>query len=205
MSTPTADADLLLRAQSDPTAFEALYRRYVRRVMSYAARRCAGPEEVADLVANTFLAVLESADRYDGSRGDVFPWIIGIASHLACDQDRRARREREALARAAGRRSLDGDDLNELEDRIDAVRSRGEIELAWASLPQRHQDVLWLVGPGEMDHRQAGQALGLAAPAFRMRLMRARRALSKALAHPVPPHEIPANATPRQPEEVQPR
>jgi RNA polymerase sigma factor (sigma-70 family) len=204
MSGPPVDAELLRRAQDDAAAFEALYRRYVRQVMRYAACRCTQPADVADLVATTFVAVLESAATYDQSRGEVLPWILGIARHRASDQARRARREGEALARVAGWRALNPEELADIDARIDASRSRGDVEIAMQSLPRRYRDVLWLVGDRELSHAQAAEALGLAAPAFRMRLMRARRALSKALARPPHARAIGADCAFSLSEETQP-
>jgi RNA polymerase sigma factor (sigma-70 family) len=181
MSGFLTDGELVRVCRSDPAAFEALYRRYVRRLTLYAAHRCARPEDVADLVAATFVAALESAERFDSARGYAFPWLVGIARNLAADSARNQKRERQALERVAGLRSLDPDELSELEQRIDATRDHAEMQQALARLSKRDREVLWLVGPLELTNIQAADALGMAPAAFRMRLMRARRALDKAL------------------------
>ena len=61
MSAESTDAELMRRAQTDPLALELLYRRHVGRVVAFAARRCREPQDVADLVAATFVSVIESA------------------------------------------------------------------------------------------------------------------------------------------------
>ncbi|HEY6397823.1 MAG TPA: RNA polymerase sigma factor, partial [Solirubrobacteraceae bacterium] len=177
----SSDDELLSRARRDPAALEALYRRHVGRVMAYAARRSSRPEDVADVVAMTFVRVLEAADQYDRSRGEVLAWMLGIARNLASDLSRNARRERTALTRVAGRRSLDRDEIAELEQRIDAAREREEIEAALERLSPRDREVLWLIGHDELSYAQAAQVLEIAPAAFRMRLMRARRALHREL------------------------
>ena len=111
MKATLSDGDLLGLARHDPAALEALYRRHVGSLMAHAARRCRRPEDVADVVATTFVVVLESAEGYDASRGGVLPWMIGIARHLASDSARSARRERDILARLAGLRSLEDDEI----------------------------------------------------------------------------------------------
>jgi len=192
------DAELVRRLRSDELAFEVLYRRHVRRLTSYAAARCRRPEDVADLVATTFVAAIESAGSYDPARGDVLPWLIGIARHLASDSVRHAQREREALARVAGWRSLGQDEIADLEGRIDAARQLGDVQAAMERLHLRDREPLILLGHVGLSHIEAAQALGISTAAFRVRLMRARRALRKALGRsaleergPVNPEKVP--------------
>ncbi|MGH2856272.1 MAG: RNA polymerase sigma factor [Solirubrobacteraceae bacterium] len=168
------------RVGSDPAAFEELYRRHVRRLTAYAATRCRRPDDVADLVATTFVAALESVERYDAARGGVLPWLIGIARHLSSDAARYAQREREALARVAGWRSLGHDEITELEVRIDAAREAEELDGALVRLHHRDRELLLLLGHVGLSPVEAAQALGISGTAFRIRLMRARRALRKA-------------------------
>jgi hypothetical protein len=63
-----ADADLLVALPHDLGAFEAFYERYVDRVTAFAARRCSCAGDVADVVAQTFVRLLEVADRSDPTR-----------------------------------------------------------------------------------------------------------------------------------------
>jgi RNA polymerase sigma factor (sigma-70 family) len=181
MTSSRRDDELVRRWRCDPDALEAAYRRHVRRLTLYAARRCNRPEDVADLVAATFVAALESADRFDPGRGEVFPWLVGIARNLAADSARRTQREGEALARVVGRRSLDQDEMLELEERIDATREHAGLEGALERLSVGDREALWLVGPLGLSGAQAAEALGMSPAAFRMRLMRARRSLRKTL------------------------
>jgi RNA polymerase sigma-70 factor (ECF subfamily) len=191
MSTEPRDRDLVGRLQSDPRAFEELYRRHVGRLTAYVATRCRQPQDAADLVASTFVAALESAERYDPARGEVLPWLIGIARHLSSDAGRYALREREALAQVAGRRTLSQDETAELEARIDAAREVADLEGALRRLHVRDREPLVLLGYVGLTSAQAAQALGISGTAFRVRLMRARRALRKAraqtLAEAAPP------------------
>lgn len=188
MSAGDTDRELLARARCEPEALELLYRRHIRRVMAFAARRCQNPDDVADLVSDTFVAVLESADRYDATRGEVLPWMLGIAHHLACDVARGAQRERTSLARIAGVRTLDSDEICDLEERIDAARSRDAVEAAMNRLSRGEREVLWLVGGDGLAPAEAAQVLRISPVAFRMRLMRARRALKRSLATHTPSH-----------------
>jgi RNA polymerase sigma-70 factor (ECF subfamily) len=169
--------------RTDPGALELLYRRHVGRVTSFAARRCREPQDVADLVAATFVTVIESAGAYDPGRGEVLPWILGIESHLIADRYRGLRREREVLARSLGERSLDEDDYARLEDQIDAARIGGAVGRALDRLDPAEREALLLAGHEELTSREAAAILGISPTAFRMRLSRARRALRRALDH----------------------
>lgn len=157
----------------------------MRRLTTYVATRCREPEDVADLVATTFVAALESSTRYDPTRGEVLPWLIGIARHLSSDAARYARREREALAQIAGRRTLSPDESAELDARLDAAREAADLHKALLRLHVRNREPLVLLGYVGLTPAQAAQALGMSGTAFRVRLMRARRALRKVRAQPM--------------------
>jgi RNA polymerase sigma-70 factor (ECF subfamily) len=177
----SSDAELLRGAHDDPLALELLYRRHVGRVIAFAARRCREPQDVADLVAATFVRVIESAHTFDERRGEVLPWIIGIESNLLADRGRRAYREREVLERSLGQRPLQEDEYARLEERIDAARESRDVERSLATLDPRQREALLLVGHDGLSDKQAAAALGITPTAFRMRLSRARRALRDAL------------------------
>lgn len=181
MSVEVPDRELIARVRADPAALEALYRRHVGRVVAFAARRCREPQDVADLVAATFVTVIEAAGSYEPARGEVLPWILGIESHLWVDRCRGSFRERELLARTVGQRTLEEDDYARLEEQIDAARAGGELGQALDRLDPGEREVLLLAGHDELTSREAAAALGISPTAFRMRLSRARRSLRKAL------------------------
>ena len=176
-----SDGELIARVEHDPGALEELYRRHVGRITLFAARRCREPQDVADLVAATFVRVIESGSSFDPARGDVVPWMLGITSHLWADQGRRAYRERAVLARTIGDRALGDHDIALLEEQIDAVRESDAVGAALEELDPEQRDVLLLVGHDGLNSREASIALGISPTAFRMRLSRARRALQKKL------------------------
>jgi DNA-directed RNA polymerase specialized sigma24 family protein len=76
---------------------------------------------------------------------------------------------------------LEDDEIAELEQRIDAAREGEYVEAALELLPEADREVLWLVGNDGLTPTQAAGVLGVSSAAFRMRLMRARRALHTAL------------------------
>lgn len=170
------DEDLLARAPNDAVALEQLYRRYVRRVAAFAARRCASADDVADVVAQTFDRLLRIAHRYDRSRGPVASFVFTIASSEVADHHRRTARQQAVVARLAGRDLLDEDDVVRIEAAIDASQSVAALGDALDGLPEGQGEVLRLVAAG-LTPAEAADRLGITPNAARVRLAKARRHL----------------------------
>lgn len=195
---PDGDRDLLARLDGDPAAFEAFYRRHVDRITGFAVRRCDGPEEVADLVAGVFLAVIESAHRYDPSRGEPISWLFGVAANQLRMQRRGSWRQRGIALRVSGQRLLAPDDVARLEERIDAERLADEVRRAIARLPRGERAVFELVSREGLTPTQAAAALAISPTAVRVRLSRARAKLRRDLGDaldPDPPEPLGPTAT----------
>ncbi|MCF6470797.1 RNA polymerase sigma factor [Nonomuraea sp. MG754425] len=166
-----------MRLNEDPSAFEGFYRRHVDGVLRFVARRVSDPHLAADLTADIFLAVLDSADTYVAGRGSETAWLYGIARNVVSAQYRRAARETRATGRLAGRRLMDDDDLARMEERIDAERRTRGALAAMDGLPDGERAVLELVVIDQLTVTEAAGALGIRPVTARVRLHRARRAL----------------------------
>jgi RNA polymerase sigma-70 factor (ECF subfamily) len=194
MQTPP-DSELVPRLRSDPKALDAFYRRHVDRVTRFAARRCQNPEDLADVVADTFVEALLSADRFDPRRGEPVAWLLGIAAHRVSGTYRRDRRDRALGAALSGRELLDEDDYERLSRRIDAERLAPAIALALDAMPPGERDVLELVDLDGLAPVEAARALRILPAAARMRLARARRRLRSELGPIHLPDDHPPVAT----------
>lgn len=173
---PRTNEELLASLRTDPTALENLYERCVGITVAFAARRCESPSEVHDLVTAIWLEVIDASARFDPDRGRAVPWILGVASNLVADSRRRRAREREALRRLGGRRTLDADDIERLDEAIDAATLAPQIlaELEHLSPDERQAIELLLDGHSQSE---AAELAGVTPATFRMRLSRARRRL----------------------------
>jgi hypothetical protein len=69
VSRPSADRDVR-RIATDPDGFEAFYRAHVEVVARFVARRVGDPHLAADLIADVFVAAIDSASTYPPERGD---------------------------------------------------------------------------------------------------------------------------------------
>ncbi|MFG1617846.1 RNA polymerase sigma factor [Nonomuraea wenchangensis] len=168
-------ADPLTRTQ----AFEDFYLRHFDLMARFVARRTADPHAVADLTAEIFLAALHSRHTYRPGRGSETGWLYGVARNVLLAQRRRSEREARAVERIVARRLLDGDDIADLTDRIDAEEPARRALSAMADLPEGERALLELVVIDQLTVAEAAQALGIRVGTARVRLHRARRALRK--------------------------
>jgi RNA polymerase sigma-70 factor, ECF subfamily len=78
-SESAEDRLLLSRvAQRERTAFEALYRRYYRRVFHFVARLVRNDSTAEEVVADVMFALWQGAATFEGS-SSVSTWLLGIA------------------------------------------------------------------------------------------------------------------------------
>jgi len=162
---------------SDPDAFERFYRQHVAAVQRFVARRVDDPYLAADLTADVFVAVIESAGSYRRSRGEPVAWLFGIARNVVAGERRRQAKELRAAAQIRGRELVDEDDLAALNELIDRESAGRELYRKLGELPAGERAVLELVALDGLSVGEAGRALGIGAVAARVRLHRARRRL----------------------------
>jgi RNA polymerase sigma-70 factor (ECF subfamily) len=167
------DVELLVAAPTEVAAFEAFYRRHVRRVTAFAAQRCTSAEDVADVVAQTFARLLRAAARYDPDRGEPAAFLFGIAANVVRDLQRDQLRQRELAIKVAGIALLDDDDIERIEAAIDAAQAADGLSAAVDSIPPAEQALFRLVASGRTP-AQAADELGITPTAARTRLSRAR-------------------------------
>jgi RNA polymerase sigma-70 factor (ECF subfamily) len=173
-------ADPTASIGNDPQAFESFYRTHVEDVLRFIARRVNDPQLAADLTADVFLAAIEAAPRYRAARGAPRAWLFGIARNVVSGERRRAARERRAFARVEGRRLLGEDDVQRLQEKIDAAREARALYEALLDLPEGERAVLELVALDDLTVTEAAAALHIRGATARVRLHRARVAMRQA-------------------------
>ncbi|WP_307797412.1 RNA polymerase sigma factor [Actinomadura barringtoniae] len=161
-------------------ALEAFYRRHVDEISRFVACRVDDPHMAADLVAEVFLAAMDSAHTYRSDRGTELGWLYGVARNTLSAGRRRAVQEKKLESRIAGRRLLDPDDLSRIDDQIDAERQARHAIEAMEGLPESERAVLELVAIEQLSVAEAAAALGIKQGTARVRLHRARQALRRA-------------------------
>ncbi|MBL7257679.1 RNA polymerase sigma factor [Paractinoplanes lichenicola] len=159
--------------------FRALFADAYADVLAFAQRR-GHPSQAEDVVAEAFLVVWRRFDEVPHRPGDARAWVFGIARHCLLNAQRGQGR-RDALAvRIASEPAADGGEP-----------SAGLIDLAaaWKRLKPAEQEVLALTVFEDLTSARAARVLGISAASYRIRLMRARRALRGHLA----PNAFPAD------------
>ncbi len=159
--------------------FEQIYLRNVDVLMGYFARRCQDPQTVADLTSETFVRAVDGFAGFDPQRGSARAWLFGISARVFAHHCEQTANGRDAAARLAGRRLLDGDEIEELAQRIDAEREGAALLRRCAGLPAVERAAVELVDLEELTPKDAALALGISRVAFRKRLSRARSRLRK--------------------------
>jgi RNA polymerase sigma-70 factor (ECF subfamily) len=171
----SADEELARHAHSESAAFEELYRRHVTRVYRYHLVRTGSAIEAQDLTTLTFLAALESMERYRGDKAFA-AWLFGIARHKLTDYYR-SRKPDEPLETAA---NVPSPDLQ--------PEARAIVRLSLANL---HQSILKLTPDraealvlrffAGLSAVEAGQVMERSEAAVKMLVHRGLRDLKKSL------------------------
>ncbi|WP_163508125.1 RNA polymerase sigma factor [Fodinicola acaciae] len=175
----TADADVRSASAVGFGDFTAVFDRYFGDVYRYVAARL-GPQVAEDVAAETFLVAYRRRGRFDAARGQVRPWLYGIATNLVARHRRAEARHFRALARA-GVEPPAGSCEDEVVTAVAARRMRPALARALATLTAGERDVLLLVALGQLSHEDIATALGVAPGTVGSRLNRARGKLRRIL------------------------
>ena len=137
-----------------------MYLRNVDAIMGYFARRCRDPHTVADLTSETFVRAVDGFAKFDPRRGSDRAWLFGIAAHVFARHCEQSASGRDAVARFAGHRPLDEDEIEELAERIDAEREGAELIRRCERLPEVERAAIELVDLEGLTSKEAALALG---------------------------------------------
>jgi RNA polymerase sigma-70 factor, ECF subfamily len=162
----------------DPDAFRELFDEHVRSVYNHAFRLTGNWSTAEEVVSLTFLDAWRFRDRVDADGGSLRPWLLGIATNVARNVRRAARRYDGALARLPGQDPVP-DFAEEVTSRIDDRERLDLVRTALAALRKPEREVLALCVWSGLDYAEAAEALGIPVGTVRSRLSRARKKLHK--------------------------
>jgi RNA polymerase sigma-70 factor (ECF subfamily) len=157
--------------------FRALYADAYADVLRFADRRV-HRSHAEDVAADAFLVAWRRLDDAPKTPDDLRAWLFGIARHCLLNS-LRGQGRRDALAvriaeTVPSTRLADGLDGDPVAQRID-------LAAAWRRLSETDQEALSLTVFEDLSSAQAARVLGISPVSYRLRLLRARRALRREL------------------------
>jgi RNA polymerase sigma factor (sigma-70 family) len=163
------DAVVIADSRRRPEVFHVLFDRHYERVRRYAWGRIGAAGD--DVAAEVFVIAFASRERYDLTRPDAVPWLLGIATNLIRRHHREEQRRLRLLAALGSERPSAGG-----RDGVDPA-----VAAAIGRLHRRDREVLLLFAIGELSYTEIARALGIAEGTVRSRLHRARRILKEVM------------------------
>ncbi len=157
---PEQERALVEKARQAPAAFRELYNHYFPRVYAYVSYRVGRVQDVEDLVADTFLRVVERLDEFQWrGEGSFAAWLFRIAHSQVSDFYRRGQGSEELVTL---------DELPELETNellpADAVLQREKfayLRRLIGVLSPRRQEIITLKFFGGLCNKEIAALLGL--------------------------------------------
>lgn len=151
--------------------FAEVYAEHVTPVWRYVRLRVPADADAEDVTSQVFERAIRSWSGYDGTRGSVGGWLMGIARHTVADWWRRHGRELPTDLAASGLGEGVADDDPEGE----ALRRLGadEVRRRLGHLTAREREAVALRFGSELTSPQIAELLGITPSAARMLVHRA--------------------------------
>jgi RNA polymerase sigma-70 factor (ECF subfamily) len=156
--------------------FRALYADSHADVLRFARRRV-HPSHAEDVVSDAFLVAWRRFDEAPARIADARAWLFGIARNCLLNTARGLGRQDALAVRIAGVAPPAEAGPGEEE----SVAHRLDLAAAWKQLTAGEQETLALTVFDDLTSPQAARVLGITATSYRLRLLRARRALRRHL------------------------
>jgi RNA polymerase sigma-70 factor (ECF subfamily) len=141
-------------------------------------------EVAEDIVQDTFLAALKSANGFKG-RSSAYTWLCSIAYHKVADHYRRQSRERKRMVSGVDVDAVDASGnpgtQPQPDSLIESAETRQVVNEALAKLPWDYRQVLILKYVEEMSVQEIGQIMDRSPKSIEGLLTRSRKALQAQL------------------------
>ncbi|MEM8906185.1 MAG: RNA polymerase sigma factor [Actinomycetota bacterium] len=161
---------------TDANALELAYRAHGTAIHSFCAR-AVGVDRAADVTQEVFLTAWRRRDRFDGTKGSLIGWLMGIAKHKVLDSHRSAARGRALEEKVAGVIELRPEGPG-----VEALADRMLVEEALGDLSERARKAVELAFWSDLTHVEISEVceipLGTVKSDIRRALERLRRHLA---------------------------
>ncbi|MBK3566953.1 RNA polymerase sigma factor [Streptomyces sp. MBT62] len=173
--------EISLRARvraGDPDAFGQLFDEHASVVHRHAVRMTGDWGTADDIVSLTFLEAWRLRERVLPGDDSLRPWLLGIATNVARNTSRAARRHQAALVRIPPPDPVP-DFADEVTRRMADTEELAAAQRALSRLRRGEREAFTLCVWEGLDAATAAAALGVAVGTVRSRLSRARKRLRR--------------------------
>jgi RNA polymerase sigma-70 factor, ECF subfamily len=178
-----------LRA-NDGEAFEELVRTYGGRLLSVARRFVRNESDAHDILQAAYLCAFRSLSQFEGNC-QISTWLHRIVVNQALTKLRTQRRKpEESIEPLLPAFQEDGHHVEQFSDwaapadvLLQRQQTRATVRACIDQLPANYRDVLMLRDIEELPTQEVAQMLDMTPTAVKVRLHRARQALSTLLRH----------------------
>ncbi|MGZ8629479.1 MAG: RNA polymerase sigma factor [Actinomycetota bacterium] len=177
------DRDLIERLRrGDEEAFRGLFHRYAPSAKALAQRVVRQSHLAEEIVQEAFMAVWKDPAAYDGERGSVKSWLMGMVHHRAVDLVRREEAHRRR-AEAAIPEALEeqADHAEEVVDQIGLPEERRVVRAALADLPAEQRAVLEMMYFDGLSQTRIAEQTGIPLGTVKSRTLLGMRRMRGAL------------------------
>jgi RNA polymerase sigma-70 factor (ECF subfamily) len=188
-----SDEALMLRYRDgDVRAFEVLVSRHRKPVFSFILRFVREPAQAEDMLQETFLRVVKSADAYE-RQAKFTTWLFTIARNLCVDASRRAKHRRAASldapppgADGASGKSTLGDlvasDGAGVDRQVIGRQLQVRMKEAIEALPDEQREIFLLREVADLQFNEIAEIVGCPENTVKSRMRYALEKLREALA-----------------------
>jgi RNA polymerase sigma-70 factor (ECF subfamily) len=172
----------------DPDAFELVVRTFGGRLLAVARRFVRSEEDAQDVVQSAYLSAFRSLDRFEGSC-QLSTWLHRIVVNTALMKLRSQRRKPEqSIEELLPAFQEDGHHVEQFSDwaapadqLLERQQTRAAVRACIEQLPENYRAILVLRDIEELSTQEVADAMGMTPTAVKVRLHRARQALSTLL------------------------
>ena len=176
-----------LRA-GDADAFERLVRVFGGRMLAVARRYVSNEEDAKDVVQTAYLCAFRSLNQFEGA-AQLATWLHRIVVNTALMKLRsRRRKPEESIEDLLPAFQEDGHHVEQFSDwsmpadqLIERAQTRATVRACIEQLPENYRAVLMLRDIEELSTQEVAEMLTMTSTAVKVRLHRARQALSTLL------------------------
>lgn len=157
------DRELMARLHHrDEEAFRGLFHRYAPTAKALAQRVVRQSHLAEEIVQEAFMAVWRDPGAYDGERGSVKSWLMGMVHHRAVDLVRREEAHRRR-AEAAIPQALEeqADHADDVVRQLGRPEERRIVRAALTDLPAEQRNVLEMMYFDGLSQTQIAEKTGI--------------------------------------------